>query len=342
MATLYYDNATEDGNWATLGNWRLDNFTGTRVPATGLPTSIDNVVMTGAVTSNTGSEPTVASLTVESASLGIGITVTGVATFNSYSAFTGNATLTGNAAFNDSWTEFSNIVDGNATFDGFGGNYDTATVTGNATFTGGARNLGTVGGDAAFSDGSSNEGGTVSGDATFTDSDNSGFVGGDAEFFNGSNAAGFGIGIGVVQGNAVFRATPGSYDHYNHYNATVNGNAEFYNNTYNYGTVDGNATFNDYSFNNEYVAGDATFNNFSRISGGMISGTATFNDYSYVEYPINGSIVLDNSSYLTDDAIGMSANVEFRGNSYNPNGIGGTLVAAHGGGINGSSILGAI
>jgi hypothetical protein len=312
MATLYYNNATEDGDWATLGNW-WTNAACTSAAAA-LPASSDSVEMTTYCTQNTGGEPTVANLLMTGIGdasggngvLSISITVTGLATFANAAEYS-TGTLTGNASFSGG---------------GNGSYYNVAgTIDGSAIFEDGARNFGEVTGDAAFADG-----------------DNFGLIGGNAVFDRASNADG-GATQGYVTGDAIFR---GYGEYYNHYNCTVEGNAEFYDGTYNYGGVLGNATFNDYAFNNEYIGGDATFNDFSRFAYGTIGGTATFNDYSYVESPISGTVVLDNSAWITAYAAGTNAIIEFRGNSYNVNGISGTLTVAHGGCINGSSILGVV
>jgi hypothetical protein len=176
--TLYFNNAEEDGDWATLGNWWLDQ--GHTVPATALPGPGNDVVLAGLVSLNSGSPITVRNFEGASSAVDISFTATGLATF--YATFSG--TLTGNAAFNDSsnnsgtvtgnatFNDSSNnsgTVTGNATFNDSSGLVNGGTVTGNATFNSGGYNDGTVGGNATFNDGTVNYG-TVTGTATFTGS----------------------------------------------------------------------------------------------------------------------------------------------------------------------------
>lgn len=121
--TLYFNNAV-DIDWQTLGNWWDDaGFTN---QATSLPTSVDSVVLgapdlTFAMT-NTGSEPTVANLTVVDSTLYTNITVTGAASFEgfaSYASFASGYTLTGSATFRFLSSNYGHVT-GTATFDGYG------------------------------------------------------------------------------------------------------------------------------------------------------------------------------------------------------------------------------
>lgn len=188
MATLYFDGAVNN-NWATLGNWRTDNFTGTRTQAAALPTSADSVHIAEGIyiSANSGSEPTVVNLYVDAvAQLSIDLTVTGLATFND-GALEGTATLTGNAEFlggalASAGSASGTTIDGNATFRSA---TNGSVVTGNAVFFGSGYHYGDVLQDAAFYD------------ATF----NNTTVGGDALFEDDSYNDYFGI----VSGNATFR-----------------------------------------------------------------------------------------------------------------------------------------
>ena len=189
MATFYFNGAV-DGEWQTLGNWWMDDTFTTQ--ATALPTSVDDVIATASIASNSGSEPTVANFTLNDPNgnapipplIGISITVNGNATFNDGSGNSGG-TVTGDATFND-FSYNSGPVTGNATFNGSSINY--STVTGNATFNGSSYNGGTVSGNATFNDFSYNYygivSGTVSGNATFNGSsyNNGGIVYGNATF----------------------------------------------------------------------------------------------------------------------------------------------------------------
>ncbi|MFM7796943.1 MAG: hypothetical protein ACKO7N_09285, partial [Candidatus Nitrosotenuis sp.] len=71
MATLYFNNATLDNDWNTLGNWWSDSALTT--PALALPTSSDDVVVLPPSEYfysliNSGSTPTIKSLTIYSGS----------------------------------------------------------------------------------------------------------------------------------------------------------------------------------------------------------------------------------------------------------------------------------
>jgi hypothetical protein len=211
MATLYFNAAVND-NWATLGNWWLnDSFT---IPAESLPTSFDNVIVGNnlntyvIISSNSGSEPTVANLTLNVAGIYINITVTGQAIFNGClgagagSHFINTMTVGGDVDFND-----CSYAQG------------TLNCIGVVTFNQNAYNTGFIS-DATFNDSSSNIGGTVTGDAIFNDiSGNNGTVTGDVTFNDSSSN------VGGISGTATF-----------------NDNAS------NAGPVNGDATFNDSSF----------------------------------------------------------------------------------------------
>jgi hypothetical protein len=205
MATLYYDNATADHDWSTLGNWRLDNFTGTRVPATNLPTSSDDVVVAADCYYNTGSAPTVANLTVLGGTFILDsqtITVPGVAYFGPASSFecgvaggeviadgcaaygyllpiAGHLTVNGgtviqqsincDAVFNDT-SSFSDYLDGNGTFNHNSHSTSPYGVNYDATFNDSSYCDGPVGGDATFNDSSyCTANGVIYGTETYAD-----------------------------------------------------------------------------------------------------------------------------------------------------------------------------
>jgi hypothetical protein len=102
--TLYYNDGEVDGDWGNLANWWND--AAHTNPAESLPASVDNVVLSGYVNSNSSGAVTVANLTMPSNEsvfiLLISLTVTGMATFNSNTGLGVSATLTGNATFNGS------------------------------------------------------------------------------------------------------------------------------------------------------------------------------------------------------------------------------------------------
>jgi hypothetical protein len=218
------------------------------------------------------------------------------------------------------------------------------TVTGTATFNDSSSNDGTITGNATFNDYATNGGGTVNGNATFNDySDNlyiidlgNGFIIGVAIFYDyatnnaavgdgsifNDNSRNGGAGGGFVQGSATFNDSSS-----NPPNDPVGG-----------GWLTANAIFNDQSSNGGLVEGDATFNDTSYASGGTISGTATFNDTSYVSGLLTGDVIFLGNSYMASTAQ-VTGSATFRDNSYNLANCG-SVIAEHGGGINGSNILG--
>jgi hypothetical protein len=118
--TLYF-NGAEDGAWATVGNWWLDNE---HTQAAGrLPAEIDSVV---ASVSITASGQTVVDFTLSGPAV----------------AFSGTLTVTGMATFNGSSGNNGGTINGDATFNDSSGNL--GTVTGTATFNDSACNSGTV------------------------------------------------------------------------------------------------------------------------------------------------------------------------------------------------------
>lgn len=128
--TLYF-NAAVDNDWNTLENWWTN--AGFTSQALNLPTESDDVVVSATVISNSGSEPTVNTLTVNGgATIQIPITVLNEAIFNDSSinlsfiigevtfnnTSENQVTITGNATFNDSSFNSGDTITGNATFNG--------------------------------------------------------------------------------------------------------------------------------------------------------------------------------------------------------------------------------
>ena len=228
MATFYFNNAAADGDWQTLGNWWMsyDAETNTfSVPATGLPTSTDDIEVHGYMWSNTGGNPTVANVAIfdsNSGNPGISITLT----------VTGNCTLSGYCFVACPLL----TVNGHCTFSN--GSVNGGTITGDCTFNTASysNEYGTINGDCVFNDGSYN-GGTITGLCTFNDgSNNQGTVTGDCTFNNSAN--GYILAGGFVIGDCTFN------DSYNGPGSDVNGNCIFNGNSGNGGSVN-NAVFND-------------------------------------------------------------------------------------------------
>jgi hypothetical protein len=119
-------------------------------------------------------------------------------------------------------------------------------------------------------------------------------VSGVANFYD--NTYIYGGDPGKINGNCVFYGDDsGPYLFESIADAIVNGNATFYEYSYNFGTITGNAIFNDSSFNNsngsDYgtIEGNAVFNDNS-YNNGIVEGNATFNDISDNNGTVNGTV----------------------------------------------------
>lgn len=139
MATKYYNDATGDHLWQTLGNW-WDTSPGVGAAAA-LPATGDTVLLTGAVTQSSYSA-TVANLTITNFTLNMNLTVSGSATF------VGTAKNAG-------------VVTGTCVFQSTSENLAAANVLGGCTFSTSAKNYGTVTGVTVFDNASTNESGGV-------------------------------------------------------------------------------------------------------------------------------------------------------------------------------------
>jgi hypothetical protein len=203
------------------------------------------------------------------------------------------------------------------------------SISNNIQFYGGSSNKGTLvtsgGFVCAFHD-SSDQNGTVTGDATFNDySINASTVSGNAIFNGFSQNNGDGAYNGVVSGNATFNDNGYNVDGIILQNATFNDNAgndgEIYMNatfngqSFQHGFVYGDAVLNDYSTNNREIDGNATFNDNSYNGGGYIWQNATFNDNSYNNGVTNyvGGVSTFNAPY-TYNAGEVTGAAYFHGN----------------------------
>ncbi len=188
--TYYFNNAVNTDP-AEVGNYWLD--ADCLVPASVVPNfTVDEVFVGGC---NNWSEEVIfnGDATFNASATNKG-TVTGNAVFNDTSsnffaglAGSGQGLVQGNAVFNDNSSNDS-TVDGNAEFHGSGvnsngGGFGGGAVGGNADFYDNSVNGGLIVGDAVFTDSTQN-GGTVTGNATFNGSSlmTGGSVGGDATF----------------------------------------------------------------------------------------------------------------------------------------------------------------
>lgn len=189
----------------------------------------------------------------------------------------------------------------------FLGRHNDGTVRGGALFSsdsaGGSpinRVLGVVFGGAVFRGFATRNEGVVNGFARFlTIASNSGVVNGNAEFVGSGNG-------GSVSGNASFSASDGTLATQSGNGGTVAGFATF-TQSQNGGIVNGGASFtNDFSFlandipaNNlaGTVNGGATFNSYAR-NDGTVNGGAVFNNFSRNTIPgtVNGGAVLNDAA----------------------------------------------
>jgi hypothetical protein len=273
--TLYFKNTPSNFDWNTLGNWWTD--AGFTVPATSLPTTDDDVIISGGnVSSNSGPAASVNTLTVNSRQFGISVTVANGAIFNGTGVINGggDVTLTGDATFNDT-------------------SYNFATISGNATFNDSSWNLYVVSGDATFNDTSYNQS-TVYGDAVFN------YASGGSITLNGTQQ--YGYVEGSAKGGDDILITEFIFNDSSINNGTIT-NAVFNNSSHNSGTVTGDAVFNDQSYNaySGRVMGDAVFNYAS-------SGTIVLNNNQVWSY-VDGEVLDVSLNPITEFIFYGSSNV---------------------------------
>jgi len=318
------------------------------VPATGLPTSTDNVEVRGSITGNSGSAPTVTNAAFFGlANNEISITVTGLCTFNDSSR--NNGGITGNCTFNDSSSNIGATygrINGNATFTNSSYTrdpaemFDAVVITGTVTFSSPTPVTFTLSGGEWYSDttewiftapgpswlfsgyGNNNrDTGVLTGSATFNDgAQNQGIVNGSATFNNNAeNTRNWGTSPGTVIGNCTFNNA------WN--NGTVNGSATFTGTAANQtGVLNGSATFEGYTWSEGRInttldgtVGTVTFNDWSYNNAGwdmnLIDGDATFNDDSTNGNRLGtGTGLVTGNATFNDRAVCGSASDEF-GNS---------------------------
>jgi hypothetical protein len=174
---IYFNNSSglNENDWSQLGNWWLNSAH--TIPATELPSSGDDVIITTTISSNSGGAITVRSATVTgSASLGIIITVTQGAIFNGSSSL-GGGTVVGTTTFNTNFYDSVNsTVPASGTFTIYNQTWpgsvvgpvigsDNDPIT-KYVFRGSASNSNTVYINSEFYDTSFNAG-TIQGDACF-------------------------------------------------------------------------------------------------------------------------------------------------------------------------------
>ena len=333
---------TTDNMSGGNANWWTDS--GFTTPATVLPTSSDDVVVSASanVWSNSGSEPTVANLTHDAASnFCISITVTGLATFNSGAIFT-TSTITGDCEFYGSSYNVG-AIDGTVNFYEYSSN-GSSSLSGNVlgpstTFHDNSRNFGDLfvfTNTVVFNDSSSNlkldsvyDGGS-SPSVVFNDDSSNG------RYISGNNN------IGEIKHNAIFNDTS-----YNYTGSTITGNATFTGNDYSnigryylnpVGIVNGTVTFSSltpvvFTLDGTYQewTADTTswifdtpgqnwkFDN-GAICDANIVGNVLFDHGSKLNNSsgktITGNVTFDNNSYVNDPGCNIIGNVFFDNGSY--------------------------
>lgn len=311
---VLFFNANYSDNWADLGdgtfyNWWLDEAC--TLPAASIPDANNSVNLLSSPGAY-GNSITIVNLFVNNVNGNSeSITVTGTATFND--GENGNV-LTGNCIFNNDSGNNSDIT-GNCTLNN--NSYNSGTITGDCIFNDGARNYdnqsmvgGTINGNVTFnSEYNDNTYGTINGNLTSTVSIfNYGVVGyihGDGGVtgtttFSSETPVVFNCNINFDDprsGGWIF-STPGqkwvfagNFSPSIPYYITVNGDAEFYDASYNDGTVSGDATFNDSSYCGSpgIVLGDVVCNDTSSYRSNITG------DYPSYDHPL--SITCYDSSY---------------------------------------------
>jgi len=271
MATKYYNDATGDHLWSTLGNW-WDTSPGVGAAAS-LPATGDTVLLTGAVTQSSYSA-TVANLTITNFTLNMNLTVSGSATF------AGTAKNAG-------------VVAGTCIFQTTTENSVGANVLGGCTFSTSAKNYGTVTGTTVFDNASTNEsGGVIQGGCTFnsTSSNKAGATVRGATTFNSSSTC-----AGNVTGTCTFNTSASVTSA-----GIIIGACTFNNATINAGTITGNCTFanTSYSSSTATITGDCTFSGTSQNKGiincevcdfGDGTGTTSTSVITAAEYTLFGT-----------------------------------------------------
>lgn len=274
-------------------------------------------------------------------------TFTGISYLYGSSALRNGGTINGTTYFNNvSDINSGGILNGSGIFiDDGGGKDNNGTINGYASGVFNNDGGGIINGNAVFLSGNSitgrnGSGGTVNGSGIFyNDTTNAGTINFAATFYNTSRNG------GTVGTNATFNDSSFNvYDYYSSLYGSVNGNATFNNSSYNDGgSVNGTATFNNNSFNAGQISQLATFNNSSYNSlsyiqgniGGKCNGGATYNHDSYQQSALNDSAPNQYVPFTFGTAT-------FRDRSINYGQCPGTVVFAHGRGVNGSSILGIV
>lgn len=268
MAIFYFNGAVND-NWTELGNWWTDDSFTTQ--ADNLPSNSDSVIIYSDLSSNSGGDPTIVNLTVESGVIGINITVSNIATFNNYSA--NYAIITGNAIFND-YSVLIGQIYGDATFNDLAHAQQAAYVSGDAIFTADTQYL-------YFNPI------VISGTVIFASTTSITFI---VQYFNVSD-----VNLWTVNSSQKYWIFINAYLSES---TSISANlVTFYGNSANdAGVIDSDVILNDISYNNGIINGNVVFNDrsYNHQVAGIINGNAIFNDYSSNRAGLSGTVVVNN------------------------------------------------
>lgn len=128
--TLYYGGMTA-GDWNDTFSWKIDN--GFAISSPQIPNSIDTIIVSSPITSNTGAFPTVLHATINSGGVvSTPFSATGLVTFNTGS-YASSTTITGNVVFKNGSESINTTVIGNACFEAGSINSSTTVIGGNLT-----------------------------------------------------------------------------------------------------------------------------------------------------------------------------------------------------------------
>lgn len=294
-ATLYFNNAI-DGDWNNLGNWWTDS--GFTIQALTLPTTSDDVIVSGYIDTNAGPAISINSLVLNGADqyITVDFTVANGAFFYDTSANVG--IITGDATFNNNSYLALGSVSGTMTFND--SSYNEVNISGNPIYNDTSYSFGIVTGNPIYND-SSWSSGAIIGNPVFNNlSFNNANITGDPIYNNDAHSS---SGTNIV-GNPVYNDAS--------YNAgTVTGSSTFYDLSSNNATVTGDATFYDTSTNWGTVTGDACFDATATNSGtvgGLVTVCPGIFTLTY-SAGANGSLTGDTSQTINegDDGTAVTA-----------------------------------
>ncbi len=315
---LYYNNATVDGQWDTIGNWWLDSIYTLPASSYGLPQAGDNVYIDSDLSTGPSTPVVLADIICGSINVVTSFAVDlGNATTNSSYEFYNDVVHIGSSVFGSYYFYGNSInsgtVDSNNTSSGFFDNsLNTGTANNDTSFSNNSQNTGTCNNNASFADSSYNTG-TVVEDATFNTFTDLG---------SGAYEDTLGYGIGTVNGIVAGSGSQLYSIQYISNNmtgeivaTTYPFGVEFTNSTTNNGTIDigGVSQFIDTSINQDDVVGDAAFSDGSyNDTTGSVGGNATFNGTSYNIGTVTGNATFNYAGVvngIADDTTGYSSGI---------------------------------